>query len=117
MSYPLKRSVLDQKLEEADIAQIHAVYYWMRQSGTVVMRATFCGQSKKGWFAAGQSSITLYAVPARERKETETLLLERGLASLCGWLKRVETAGNAWRAKDRHLAIECNHGVLSLFEF
>lgn len=117
MSYPLKRSVLDAVLQDAGVSQIHVVYYWLRQSGNVVMRAECCGQSNKGAFAAGQSSITLYAVPSEERKETETLLLEKGLPELCAWLKKAEEAGNAWRGKNHHLAIECAGGSLAVVEF
>jgi hypothetical protein len=117
MSFPLKRSVLDKALEEAGISQIHVVYYWLRQGGNVVMRAEFCGESNKGWFAAGQSSVTLHAVPSGERKGTEILLLERGLPVLCAWLKRAEAAGNAWRGKNHQLAIECAEGKLSVAEF
>ena len=117
MSYPLKRSVLDAALQAAGVSRIHAVYYWLRQSGNVVMRAEYCGESNKGWFAVGQSSITLYAVPSDERRETERLLLEKGLPDLCAWLKKAEDAGNTWRGKNHHLAIECTKGELSVAEF
>ena len=117
MSYPLKRSVLDETLEREAISKIYVVYYWLRQSGDVVMRADYCGVATKGRFAAGQSSVTLYAVPSAERKQTETLLLEKGLPSLCAWLKRAEEAGNAWRGKDHHLAVRYADGRLSVAEF
>jgi hypothetical protein len=116
MSYPLKRSVLDAALEAAGISRIYVVYYWVRQAGSVVMRAEYCGESSTGRFAAGQSSVTLYAVPSGERKETETLLLDRGLPVLCSWLKKAEDAGSAWRGKPHHLAIECARGRLSIAE-
>ncbi|HYW73670.1 MAG TPA: hypothetical protein VE961_21790 [Pyrinomonadaceae bacterium] len=117
MSYPLKRSVLDETLERAGVSRIYVVYYWLRQGGDVVMRADYCGDATKGRFAAGQSSLTLYAVPSTERKQTETLLLAKGLPPLCAWLKRAEEAGNAWRGKDHHLAIRCTDGLLSFSEF
>jgi hypothetical protein len=117
MSYPLKRSVLDETLERMGISKIHVVYYWLRQSGDVVLRADYCGDARKGRFAAGQSSVTLYAVPSTERKQTETLLLEKGLPSLCRWLKRAEEVGNAWRGKDHHFAVRCANGLLSFAEF
>jgi hypothetical protein len=117
LSYPLKRSALDAALENAGVSQIHVVYFWTRESGNVVMRAEFCGESKKGWFAAGQSSITLYAVPSIERKETETLLIKEGLPKLCEWLKHAEDAGNTWRDKTHNLKIECANGKLYFTEF
>ena len=117
LSYPLKRSVLDETMERVGISKIHVVYYWLRQSGDVVMRADYCGDATKGRFAAGQSSVTLYAVPSEQRKETEGLLLTSGLPSLCSWLKAAENAGSAWRGKDHHLAIECVDGKLSIAEF
>jgi hypothetical protein len=117
MSYPLKRSVLDETFERVGISKVFAVYYWLRQSGDVVMRADYCGDAARDRFAAGQSSVTLYAVPSVQCKETEGLLLENGLPSLCAWLKCSQDAGNAWRGKDHHLAIRCAHGKLSFAEF
>ncbi|MBS1793141.1 MAG: hypothetical protein JSS81_04770 [Acidobacteria bacterium] len=117
MSYPLKRSALDAALKGNGISQVHVVYYWLRQSGHNVMRADYLGESKKGWATAGQSSITLYAVPSDERKQTENLILSEALPRLCEWLKKIEVGGNSSRFKDQHLVIECSENKLFFREF
>src|SRR5262245_29887756 len=95
-SFPLKRSALDAALSGAGITQVDCVYYWLGRPGHIVRRADFCGESNRVW-AAGRSRITLYAVPASERRETETLLLQTALPQLCAWLHNAEQAGNVWR--------------------
>src|SRR5262249_22630532 len=57
LSFPLRPSVLDDALLEARVSKIHCVYYWLRQSGHIVMRADFCGEGRRGWSAAGLASI------------------------------------------------------------
>src|SRR6266496_1851581 len=64
-SFALKRSALDVALTSAGITHIHVVYYWFGKSGDFILRADFCGEGNVGWAAAGQASITLYAVPAQ----------------------------------------------------
>ena len=104
-SYSLKRSALYVALENANLSQIHVVYYWFRKDGDLLMQSNFCGETKK-MFAAGQSSVSLYSVPSSERKQTEILLLNEGLPRLCKWLKEAENSGNSWRSKDHHFFIQ-----------
>jgi hypothetical protein len=80
-SFPLKRSLLDAVLTQAQIARVHCVYYWLRQSGDIVLRADYCGETNQAW-AAGQASITLYAVPSVERQGSST---KRFLSSVRGY--------------------------------
>jgi len=116
MSYPLKRNVLSAALEEFQIFQVHVVYFWIRQHGNIVMRADYLGETNKGWFAAGKSSVTLYAVPSKERHMTQHLLLEKGLPALCTWLQKAEAAENVWRGMYHSFVIECTQGKLSFVE-
>ena len=111
-SFPLKHSALDAALDGAGVAQVHSVYYWLRRSGHIVLRADFCGEANRAW-AAGRSSITLYAVPASERRETEAILLQTALPQLCAWLKNAEQAGNVWRGVDHTLVFHLKNGALS----
>ena len=116
-SYPLKRSALDTALASANLSQIHWVYYLLRQKGSTVLFADYCGESNKGWAAAGKSSITVYAVPSVERKETEVALLQQGIPRLCEWLQAFANSGNVKRATDHHLVILYKDGKVTLSEF
>ena len=99
LSFPLNRSVLDAAMIRAQIARVHCVYYWLRQSGDIVLRADYCGETNQAR-AAGQASITLYAVPSGERRETESAIIHQALPQLCTWLQTAEQAGNVWRGND-----------------
>ena len=116
LSYPLKRSVLDAALRDANISKISNVYYSIRQSGNVIIRVAYCGEDRQGWAGAGKSSITIYAVPSHERQETEAALLAI-LPSICKWLRNAELAGNVWRGNDHHLDVEFDKGKTSIYEF
>jgi len=39
LSFPLNRSLLDAALIQAAITRVYCVYYWLRQSGDIVLRA------------------------------------------------------------------------------
>jgi hypothetical protein len=112
-SYPLKRNTLDAALMSAGITQIHAVYYWVPKSGGMVVCSNFCGEERVGWAAAGQSSITIYAVPGTERQTIEQALLTNGLTRLCAWLRAAEDAGNTWRGTDHSIVFSFTKGSLS----
>lgn len=115
LSFPLGRSVLDRALEQAGVTGVHCVYYWRRQSGDVVLRAEYCGEGRKGWAAAGMSSVTVYAVPSAERKATEQAVLEQGLPRLVAWLRELERAGNTRRGVDQHLAVSYAASAVSIW--
>ena len=110
-SFPLKRSILDSALTTAHITRIHCVYYWLQQASDIVLRADYCGEANRAW-AAGQASITLYAVPARERSHTESVLIAQALPQLCTWLQTAEMAGNVWRGVDHTLVFLFRNGSL-----
>ncbi len=116
MSYPLKRSLLDAAFEKFQIVQVYVVYYWTQRHGNIVMRADYLGEANKGWFAAGKSNVTLYAVPSNDRRMTEHVLIEQGLPALCTWLQKAEAAENVWRGTNHSFVIECAQGKLFYFE-
>jgi hypothetical protein len=116
LSFPLKRSALDAALDSAGVTSLAVVYFWMRQRGDVVLRAGYSGEARRA-AAAGQSTVTVYAVPVAERRETEAALLREALPRLAAWLRRVESAGNAWRGVEHHLAIHYRAGKLEYTEF
>jgi hypothetical protein len=111
--FPLKRSILDAALTEAAITGVYCVYYWLRHSGDIVLRADYCGEANHAW-AAGQASITLYAVPSGERRATEAALLHQALPRLCTWLHTAERAGNVWRGVDHTIVFHVKNGYLSV---
>jgi hypothetical protein len=113
-SYPLKRSLLDAGLVRSSISRIFHVFYKMRHGGNIVMRADFMGEGH-GFppFSAGQSSLTVYAVPSQEKHVIETLLLMEGLPRVCAWLQRVEQEGSGWRAKNHSIVLEFAAGTLT----
>ena len=114
LSFPLKRNVLDAALAEAGVAKIQCVYYWRRQRGTCVLRANFCGEGRRGWAAAGLSSITLYAVPSFERLATEVSLVSELLPRMIKWLVDLQSAGNARRGTDQDFAASWDAGVVAV---
>lgn len=116
LSYPLKRSVLDSSFEEYEISQIFFVYYFLRTGGNNVMRADYEGEGKKN-FAAGKTTVTVYAVPSEKRKITENLLVQQGLPALLNWIKNIETSNEGFRIKDRHFVMECKNNELHFRQF
>ncbi len=115
LSYPIKRSVLDKILESSKSNRIKWVYYSIRTGGDIVIRANFIGEAHKD-MSPGNIGLSIYAVPSEERKQTETLLLEKGFPKLVQWLKKVEIAGEGWRSKTRLFEIECKNGELVFSE-
>ena len=117
MSFPLKRSRLDAALIESGISGVHSVYYWLKQSGNIVLRGEFCGEQRRGWTAAGQSSITVYAVPSEQRRQVESAIETDLLPKLIRWLQEIEQARNVRRAADRHFAASWSAGHTSIETF
>ncbi|MEZ5326572.1 MAG: hypothetical protein R3F19_16110 [Verrucomicrobiales bacterium] len=114
MSFPLNRSRLDAALMESELSGVHCVYYWLRQSGNIVLRGDFCGEQRRGWAAAGQSSITVYAVPSEQRSQVESAIDKDLLPKLIRWLQEIERADNTWRAADRHFAASWKDGLVAV---
>lgn len=115
LSYPLKRSLLDSALENSSIGVVALVFYFMRHGGNIVMRADFMGEGH-GVTLGGNASVTLYSVPSKEKHQIQALLVTEGLARVCGWLQRVEQAGNTWRAKNHSIVLEFVAGALKISE-
>ena len=110
LSYPLKRSILDPALDAAGVARLGAVYYkrkaWRQEPGDVVLRATYCGEGNRGWFAAGTSSIYVFAVPSDLRRQIEDALLAGALQLVASWLRDLERAGNTRRGDSLQCVVE-----------
>jgi len=101
-SFPLKRSVLDGALRAAGLPnELHHVYYARPQQPGLMLRIDYCGEDRKGWFAAGKSSLWLFAVPSDKRKQAEIALVTHGLPNLTGWLDKIRAAGNSIRGPDQ----------------
>jgi hypothetical protein len=113
MSFPLKRGRLDAALIESGVSKVNCVYYWLRQSGNIVLRGDFCGECKR-WASSGQSSITVYAVPSADRRAVEGSIETDLLPKLVGWLRAIEQAGNTRRTVDLHFAASWCDGVTSV---
>lgn len=115
-SYPLGRTTLDAALLAHHIRQVHAVYYWLTRDQDIVMRADYLGESNKGWFSAGYSSITVYAVRSATRQVINQMLIATVLPSLCMWLSNAEQAGNVWRGTDHYIYYSIKNGIVSTVE-
>lgn len=115
-SYPLGRTALDAALLAHKIRQAHAVYYWLTRGQDIVMRADYLGETNKGWFAAGRSSITAYAVRSATRRVINQMLTANVLPSLCTWLLNAEQAGNVWRGGDHYIYYSIKNGIVSTVE-
>jgi hypothetical protein len=115
-SFPLKRSVLDTHLDVARLKTVWIVYYWVRNAGSVVLRADYCGEGRKGWATAGRTTLTVYAVPSGERKETEIIVVRDILPKLVAWLRKAEDSGNTWRGADHEIVFNLEDGALRIEE-
>lgn len=115
LSYPIKRSVLDNILEDSGTDRIKWMYFSIRASGNIVIRANFVGEAHKT-ISIGNVGLSIYAVPSEERKQTEDLLIKKGFPKLVQWLKKLETAGEGWRSKTRLFEIHCEDNELSFAE-
>lgn len=115
MSYPLKRSQLDAALIEAQLSRLTCVYYSLRQSGYVVLRGDFLGEGVRGhWAGAGYHSITVYAVPSKDRRAVESAIESDLLPKLIHWLRDLENGGNARRASSRLFVAAWCEGVATI---
>jgi hypothetical protein len=116
LSYPLKRSLLDAALRAASVYEtVWFVRYSKRHNGHSVLDAYFAPE-QYSYAASGKIVITIWAVPAKERKETENLLLSQGLPALCRWLERLRSEGNVWRGSGHGLTFECADKTLRCTE-
>jgi hypothetical protein len=115
LCYPLKRSLLDEILNESETERIQWVTYSIRAGGNVVVRTNFIGESHK-LPTIGRIGVTIYAVPVEEKSKIERLLIEKGLPRLVEWLKKVETLGEGWRSKTRLFEIHFMNNEISFAE-
>lgn len=115
LSYPLKRSRLDKALIEFSINHIHFVYYCIKKPGcNITLQGDYCGEQRKGWYAAGMSSIHLYATPSEYRHEVAEAIEIEFLPKLMQWLSKIEQAGNTYRFVDHHFIGSWNAGQTSI---
>jgi hypothetical protein len=116
LSYPLKRSLLDAALRAASVYEtVWFVRYFKRRNGNTVLDAYFSPE-QGGYATSGKVVVTVWSVPAKERKETENLVLNQGLPSLCRWLAQSRSEGNVWRGSGHSLTFECADGTLRCAE-
>jgi hypothetical protein len=116
-SYPLKRGLLDELLDEAELTKIDTVHYCFDlKSDNLILRGNYSGEAHKGW-AAGLSSIWLWAVRSEERKVVENVLVNEALPALIMWLRKAEQEGNVWRATSRHIDFRFRDTQLTINEW
>ena len=112
LSYPLKRSQLDDALRAASVyATVWFVRYLGRPNGNTVLDAHF-EPEQTGYASSGKVMITVWAVPAEQRKESENLVLDQSLPSLCQWIAKSQFEGNVWRGSGHSLTFECTGKTL-----
>jgi hypothetical protein len=107
LSHPLKRSLLDAALHSSSVYEaVWYVLYAGRRFGNTVLDAHFYPENRTLNAASGKIQVTVWAVPAQERKVTEDLLMSEGLPILCAWIAKAQSKGNAWRGFGHRLSIE-----------
>lgn len=109
-SYPLKRSVLDDRLRAAGVTSVWSVRY-RRTGGGVAgagfatpLRLRFDPEDGRVW-GSGQVSIVVYAVPSSLRRPTMTRI-EENLAAMCDWILGAQFAAPTWRMTGHELRLE-----------
>jgi hypothetical protein len=101
-------------LLDAGISKIHCVYYWPRRSGHIVMRADFSGEGRHDWAAAGLASITVYALPASDRRVVGASIVSEVLPRMIGWLTELEAFGNNRRGVDHNFMASWEAGIVDI---
>ena len=95
MSFPIRRSAFDLVLNSRGVLdEVHHVYFSRPQRTGLLFRASYCGEDRRGWFAAGKSGLWIFAVPSAARKRVEEALIEEGMPLVTRWLQNLKTAGN-----------------------
>ena len=115
LSYPLKRSVLDKILDSAETERIKRVTFSSDRRGEIILWANFIGEGHKTP-TIGNVGLYIYAIPSIERKQTQDLLIQKGLPTFVEWLKKLETSGEGWRSKTRLFEMMYKNGELSFSE-
>jgi hypothetical protein len=117
-SYPLKRSLLDECLDEAELTKIAIVHYCFNlKSDNLILRGAYSGEAHKGWAGAGLSSIWLWAVRSEERKVIEAVLANEALPALIDWLRKAGQEGNVWRAISHQIDFRYKDAQLAINEW
>lgn len=116
LSYPIKRSVLDEILKKSGTERIKWIYFSLgNQKTNIIIWANFIGEAHKIG-SAGNIGLHFYAVPSEQRKDIEKLLIEQGFPKLLNWLKNIETLGESWCSKTRLFEIHYQNNMLSFAE-
>lgn len=115
-SFPIGKSLLDHVLQEADIKKIHAIYYFRRTTGDIVLRADYIGEEQHNWAANGLSTITVYSVPSTDRRDIGEWLKTEVLPRLIKWLGTAEKAGSVWRNSRHSISFHYNSGATTITE-
>jgi hypothetical protein len=115
LSFPIKRSVLNSVLDGRGILdELHHVYFSRPQRVGLVVRVAYCGEDRRGWFAAGKSGLWIFAVPSAERKQVEQVLIEEGMFVVTRWLEKLKSGGNVIRGNDQLLELAHSAGAISV---
>ena len=115
MSFPIRRSVFDLILNSRGVLdEVHHVYFSRPQRTGLLFRASYCGEDRRGWFAAGKSGLSIFAVPSAARKRVEEALIEEGMPLVNRWLQNLKTAGNVVRSNDQVLELTQFEGLISV---
>jgi hypothetical protein len=118
LSYPLKRSLLDNALRSAGVyGAVYSVRYLGRTNSRAVMDASLVPLGTQAHrLVQGRSLITVWAVPKEQRHAAEQILAADALPRLCAWLARTQAEGNAWRGFRHAISFQIDEGNLNLVE-
>ncbi len=107
LSYPLKRSLLDDALRTASLYRaVWYVVYSRHSFERVVLQAWFSPDETAPRWSSGRINLTVRAVPAVKRKVIEDALLAEGIPQLCRWMTEAESMGDGWRSLPHSFTVE-----------
>lgn len=114
--FPIGKSVIDEIILRSNTKDIHAMYYFHKISGNIVLRADYLGEEYHNWHGAGQTSITVYSVPSGQKRAISQWLTIEVLPRLLSWLNDLEQAGNTRRNGRHSIAFSYNNGTTFIEE-
>jgi hypothetical protein len=115
-SFPVGRSLVEDELAATVLSKLHMLYFWRRRSGPIVMRADYIGEQSRGSYAAGFTSVTVYAVSLDEKKQLAEAIASTAIPAMAAWLAKAEKAANVWRTHNHSWICSAENGRLTFLE-
>lgn len=115
-SFPVGRSLVEEGLAGVAPSMLHMLYFWRKRSGPIVMRADYLGEQSRGSYAAGLTSVTVYALPHEERQQIAESVAQVAIPALAAWIAKAEKAMSTWRTHSHCWVCSVENGALTFSE-